>query len=1215
MAEQNETPRSFLGVVLGLLAAMLFVPWSGGGPAPAPSRSVEPEQRSSDDEAADLADATAAFPGAVDHRPLLEHLGLPFDPNRDRAQSRGAIRKGLRDQQIDVTTLVMCVADPVASSNGYRTDLQLETLQKSLTAWDYVADRWWLPWTAVEKQGKPPASAGIPGVMLFRGAGKAAGTRRLLVVYLVAELMTSGIDRPALARALSDAASLAAAADNPPRQSALPILGPVFSGSTDSLALALREFPENADQPGLVVINFSATAFNRDRYEELLGSRRVPYGATITGFDEQRRQLLAYVREKRPSSRIAWLQEAGTGLSAGTRSERPGAGPAAADAERPAKEPACPSISDYVFPAGIAQVRDAYAKASASGRSTSLTSPTDRTLMRFPTDAQAAARDLVPRFSAGMQGPYTELSLRHLLLDIARDDFDAVGITATDHRDRLFLVQQLRQHAPEVQILLVGGDLAYEHPAHRQAMLGALVASSYPPFTAHHLWPAGRVAAESRLALPTQANSALFNAVSLGLDMARRPADPAAAGRDARRITSHQLSDQAATASLRHYDVPFPAGGSSLDRPPVWISTIGYQGAWPLRWVPAASAEDSAKDSGVIGVKQQGLTGGLESVEQRIELSGVQRNPMPLTQIVALLLVLSMLTTVAVRGGFEAGRAARGPGPQDWAVSDEWIRALGDWWQPATVRDSPHPDGRSWRLGGPLAVVLLALWVPATAAAAVALAGLIAGGQPDWNGRFASLDARWPLVWFLAATWLLAPWRIPHAVRLVFVTAAVAGCFFLEDSPKDSTWLLVTTVLAATASLHLLAGLVRVGWQARSRSAIGAAADYWLTLAASLATICLLFALVGWAGDVATRLPWLLTSAWVFNGISPLLPLTASGLALAALWYAELVRSWRADEAPVASSLGLASRDPDADRREQAALRYPLLGRHAAEWVGSQLQWSFVRGAKAAAPTPIGLLQFIFLLGAAVWLAVLAWKLTPVYPDRLSHPACVVLLVAAFLSWALLMVRAQALVGRLFDALHRFRREVDQPGAMLEEAFRELHRPADVLLGRMLYSRRPPPTTLDDVEPFFAPPADGSMADRQAPELAAAKKRAIGMKRFVRSLGGQIRWLIAGLAVGAVLLFVAATSLPCQPRSVLLVTSTLSFIAFAWLSVGTLLRIERDPVLSLIAHSVGGRVTWDMQTLVKVALPVGVPVLLIVGQAFPEAWQWFGALAEGWRGS
>ena len=66
---------------------------------------------------------------------------------------------------------------------------------------------------------------------------------------------------------------------------------------------------------------------------------------------------------------------------------------------------------------------------------------------------------------------------------------------------------------------------------------------------------------------------------------------------------------------------------------------------------------------------------------------------------------------------------------------------------------------------------------------------------------------------------------------------------------------------------------------------------------------------------------------------------------------------------------------------------------------------------------------------------------------------------------------------------------------------------------------------------------------------------------------------IAGLAVGAVLLFVAATSLPCQPRSVLLLTSTLSFIAFAWLSVGTLLRIERDPVLSLIADSVGGRVT------------------------------------------
>lgn len=501
MAENTESPRSLLGIVVGMIAAILLVPWPGGGVVTTASRGVETGQRAGDgatEEAPQAAGGT--FPGNLD-RPLLEYLGIRVDPQRDREKFRDAVVAGLRDgkkqkQTIGLTAVVMCVADPVSSSSGYRTDLQLETLQKSLAEQEWIPDRWWLPWTGDD--GKPKRSAGVPGAMLFRrgGAGKTGPAQRrgLLVVYLVGELMTSGLDRPACATALEkattlvEAAELAAgpaeaapaqaerpsAATRPePAQRTIPILGPVFSGSTDSLALALREHlerrGEKPNRPGMVVVNFSAAKFDSGRFGNLVGSNPVAWASTITSLKEQQQKLLAYAREM-GQRRIAWLQEAGTGLS--VRASRDSG-----------------DYDVYVFPAGIAQVRDAYAAASAAGRATPLTSPTDRTLLRFPADAQTTAADLLPRFAPGMQGPYTELSLRHLLLDIARDDFDAVGITATDHRDRLFLVQQLRQHAPEVQILLVGGDLAFEHPAYRQAMLGTLVASSYPPFTAHHLWP------------------------------------------------------------------------------------------------------------------------------------------------------------------------------------------------------------------------------------------------------------------------------------------------------------------------------------------------------------------------------------------------------------------------------------------------------------------------------------------------------------------------------------------------------------------------------------------------------------------------------------------------------------------------------------------------------------------------------------------------------
>jgi hypothetical protein len=340
------------------------------------------------------------------------------------------------------------------------------------------------------------------------------------------------------------------------------------------------------------------------------------------------------------------------------------------------------------------------------------------------------------------------------------------------------------------------------------------------------------------------------------------------------------------------------------------------------------------------------------------------------------------------------------------------------------------------------------------------------------------------------------------------------------------------------------------------------------------------------------------------------------------------------------------------------------------------------------APSPAGVLHFVLLLANTVWLADLARRLKPIYPDSTTHWVCVGVLMAAFFSWVLLLIRTATLLRLLFDYLHAFRREVEKPGSRLPEAFARLHRPANVALGRTLYYRRPPSPNLDDVvlhrevsvhlgsswvdgmrrhpgipitgpaqplrrrprigpsplaagrcagngaggvplgraraEVAFAAMTHGKPGRTEvssgyppmtAVDLSNGEKRVIGMKRFVRSLGGQIRWLTAGLAVGAVLLFIASTSLPCQPRSALLLTSTLSFVAFDWVSVHTLVRIECDPVLSLIAGSQAGRIAWDIQTLSRIGLPVAIPVLLILGQAFPDAWQWVGALVAGWRGS
>lgn len=1198
MAEQSNEQRGFLGFLLAIVAAFFLVPWTDGGTSSGPARSAEsvaPEEERPAD-AIDVNDPAGRL-----RTPLLTYLGIEESKGRCAVETAQLIRTEIGNQKVAVSAMVMCVADPVLSSHGYRTDLQIDTLQKALDEHGFVADRWWLPWLTGDIKRNP--SSGTPGVMLFRGKPAEDGRRRLLVVYLVGELMTSGIDRDALALALDQVAELLGASIT--RQSAIPILGPVFSGSMESLALTLAARRPGETGTPIIVINFSATAFDAERFRALTGDESILYGTTITSFADQRRVLLDYARGQLGLDRIAWLTEVGTGLAAGKGMHSQ----TTENTEANEVEDTNRRIDrTLVFPTGIAQVRDAYAKTESPGAVTQLTSPTDRALLRFPTEAQTNARDLVPRFSAGMQGPYAELALRNLLLDIARHDFDAVGITATDHRDRLFLVEQLRRHAPEAQILLVGGDLAFDHPAHRRALLGALVVSAYPPFPAHQLWPDSDEI--RRIAFPTQANAALANAVTLAFEFNSRPPQREKGDEidECGRLLAYRLSKTLAKTRLRHYVAPLVTAEMEMETvaPPVWVSAVGYQGTWPLRWI------GPCEESKLVRVRT-GESAANPPSTTRFSLQGLQIEPVALTQLTLVLLVLAVLIDTALRGRFRIGTTVSGATPRfgprhdAWLPSDEWIRPFREWFT-APTRSSHDASDRVWRLGGPLVLTLLGLFVPAVANAIVAWTGVITGAGIHDSRTLLAGDTHNTVFWLATGPFLLAPWRAPLVLRLVLVGVVLVGCV----TAGSARWLLVVAILATTAAGHLAVSLVRTLWKARRRAEIDDWTYFYLTLATSFVMVAGLVAALVASPGMETRLPWLLTTAAIFNGISPLLPLTTAGIALAVIWYVELVRSWRADEYPVPPTLGLPS-DHDGDGGEPGVIRYPFVGRHVASWLNQQLGWTLVHGSTAVAPAPLGVLHFIFLLGSCAWLVDLAFRLKPIYPSSTVHWACVGMIGIAFLSWVLLLIRTEALVRVLFDSLHAFRREVEKPGSGFRAAFKEMRRPADVALGRTLFFRRPPSPRLDDLvldrRPSSGyPPLAGS-------ELAAVEKRVIGMKRFVRSLGGQIRWLGAGLAVGAVLLFVASTSLPCQPRSSLVFTSTLSFIAFAWLVVGTLLRIERDPVLNLIAGSSEVRDGWDWPTIARIAVPVAIPVLLVLGQAFPDAWQWVGALVEGWRGS
>ena len=65
--------------------------------------------------------------------------------------------------------------------------------------------------------------------------------------------------------------------------------------------------------------------------------------------------------------------------------------------------------------------------------------------------------------------------------------------------------------------------------------------------------------------------------------------------------------------------------------------------------------------------------------------------------------------------------------------------------------------------------------------------------------------------------------------------------------------------------------------------------------------------------------------------------------------------------------------------------------------------------------------------------------------------------------------------------------------------------------------------------------------------------------------------------------------------------------------VSTMVRVDADEVLSLIAGTDPGKVTFDWALVLKLTPWVAVPLIMVLGQTFPELWNWLGVMLDGWR--
>jgi hypothetical protein len=420
-------------------------------------------------------------------RPLTDFLSTTLQPKKVPTN------KWSDSDKWELTTMIVCVPNPIQSAVGYYFDPLIESVQQAMSADGFVLDRYYFPWFTYRQllalDPKLQFDRDIrdfryePGSMLFRDRGI---KKRLVFMLLVGDSPLSGIAKPTFTEAVHIIRNDIPLEKQrlplkycPPK--VLPVLGPVYTGSADSLALAIKA-ASSSGKLSFHVVSGSALNVDKSEFEQRSGYSAC-FHSTLARSDLLKFELIRYVYEHQLRTpeplEIAWLTESNTGFGqvqqlGQLKPEKDEKGPAPLRIQEMAR------FTSYPFPMHISRVRGIFSAAMESEKKDFPDPFAARTQIKIPFEDEEPARDVLPEMSPMMTSSSVELVLNEIMSTIARRRFAYVGITTTDIRDAIFLGGLVRKHSPDAQLLILVPDILFMHPQSRPSLQGALIASSYP---------------------------------------------------------------------------------------------------------------------------------------------------------------------------------------------------------------------------------------------------------------------------------------------------------------------------------------------------------------------------------------------------------------------------------------------------------------------------------------------------------------------------------------------------------------------------------------------------------------------------------------------------------------------------------------------------------------------------------------------------------------
>jgi hypothetical protein len=505
--------------------------------------------------------------------------GQPSFSSLDTPALRTAIVQEAASTQT-VKFLIATLPDWVDSYETWQFDPDLDGLRRGIEASGYSLDRFWLPDVAAPNDPAHPPSATLhtrfPGVAIFSGEAQ-----QLLVLFVVPETPALGIHAEPMRRSLEFASRWLTAESGAGSSRLAGIIGPTFSGSAQSLATALHNDHAliRTLSPIRVLSGNASNDSNRSEieYPSECGHAghspcEISFRATIHPNRTINRAVCTFQQAMGISGAAAVISEDTTRFGH-AESRQIGMPQEPDDAICLPSQSGVTKTVHITVPFNIAQLRSDAAQTARPERRLDFALPS----RPLPFQDFVTPTDRLPLRVPQMASVHAEAQLQQLIDALQREQVGVVRVSTTDVRDRLFLIRELRQRAPDIVVIATDGDLLYAHREQYRWTSNLLIVSSYPL----HVITQELTQSPHLVQFPNLGSEGIYNATVAALDY------------DSAGVST-------GPARLIDYGSPHPRSGDSngmvalqnrassgnppcRDIPPVWLSVVGRHGSWPVQ--------------------------------------------------------------------------------------------------------------------------------------------------------------------------------------------------------------------------------------------------------------------------------------------------------------------------------------------------------------------------------------------------------------------------------------------------------------------------------------------------------------------------------------------------------------------------------------------------------------------------------------------------------